>query len=289
MKDENVRIAGVTITYNPKSEIIENILSYLNQIDLLYVIDNSEDELEDNIKSFFSSPKIKLIINHKNLGIATALNQAAKQAATEGFDFLLTMDQDSKVSDNLVECMLKEFKKTDQIGILSPFVVHTRNPRFPPSELLQEITIAMTSGSIIKLSAYNKIGEFLDSLFIDYVDYEYSLRTISKGYKILQLNTVFVYHNLGEIKTIKIFKKKIFPTNHSPTRWYYRTRNRFYVYKLYKDSFHEFIHKDKKNFIRELIKILLFEDKKFYKYYMIIKGYIHFKENKFGKFETLLP
>ncbi|MFA6980679.1 MAG: glycosyltransferase family 2 protein [Ignavibacteriaceae bacterium] len=287
MKDEKVRIAGVTVTFNPKSEIIENALSYLNQVDLLYIIDNSEVDLDDNIKSFFSNPKIRLVINKANLGIAFALNQAAKYATSEGFDFLLTMDQDSKTSNNLVASMIKEFKKNDDIGILSPFVVHPINPRIPPSHLLQEIFVAMTSGSIIKLSVYNEIGGFLNSLFIDYVDYEYSLKTISKGYKIFQLNNTFVYHNLGEINTKRIFSKKFFPTNHSPSRWYYRTRNRFYVYKLYKDSFHEFINKDKKNLIKELIKILLFEDKKFYKYYMILKGYIHFRKNKFGKLDTL--
>ncbi len=286
MKDDNIRIACATITYNPNAKIIENVLSYLNQVDLLYVIDNSEDEFEDSIKSFFSSPKIKIINNHKNLGIATALNQAAKQATLEGFDYLLTMDQDSKVSDNLVDCMLKEFKKTDQIGILSPFVVHNQNPRLPPSELLQEITIAMTSGSIIKLSVYNKIGDFLDSLFIDYIDYEYSLRTISRGYKIFQLNNTFVYHNLGEISTKRFFLKKFFPTNHSPSRWYYRTRNRFYVYQSYKNLFGGFINEDKRTFFKELVKILLFEDKKVYKYYMILKGYIHFRKNKFGKLDN---
>jgi len=287
MKTKMPRVAGVTVFYNPALEVIENILSYIDQIEILYIVDNSEEKLNEKIKAFISFYNIRVINNYKNLGIATALNQASNQAIIDGFDFLLTMDQDSKISENLVDCMLKEFAKDEQIGILSPFVVHNINPRMPTSYLKEEIKIAITSGSIIKLSVFNEVGGFLDKLFIDYVDFEYSLRIVSRGYKIFQLNNIFVYHNLGEIKVKKIFSKKIYPTNHSPVRLYYRTRNRFYIYKLYKDLLPEFVQNDKKIFHRELIKIFLFENKRFKKYFMIITGYFHYKKNKFGKFENL--
>jgi len=279
-----LKTAGVTILYNPNEEVITNILTYLDQIELLYIVDNSETKglITDKLKDY---TKIKFIDNFENIGIAAALNKAANQAIEDNYDILLTMDQDSRVSKNLVEEMIKQFERNDKIGILSPFVIHKNNPLIPPPQELESITFAITSGCTIRLSIYKEIGGFDEKLFIDYVDIDYSLRMLSRGYRIYQLNNTSIYHNLGQIKEEKFFFKKFYPTNHPPMRLYYRTRNRFFVNNLYKGVFPEYVHEDKKNFIKELIKILLFEKEKLSKYYMIILGYIHYKKNKFGKYE----
>lgn len=279
-----LKIAGTTILYNPNEEVITNILTYLDQIELLYIVDNSETVGLIHNK-LIDYPRIKFIDNSGNIGIAAALNKAANQAIKDGFDVLLTMDQDSKISENLIREMIKEIEKDDKIGILSPFIILVNNPKKPVKQGLEPIKVAITSGCIIKLSIYKEIGEFQEKFFIDYVDIDYSLRILSRGYKIFQLNNTSIYHNLGKIKEEKFFYKKIYPTNHPPVRMYYRTRNRFFVNNLYKGVFPEFVHEDKKNFIKELIKILLFEKKKLSKYYMIILGYIHYTKNKFGKYE----
>lgn len=280
------KIAGVTVVYNPEISIIENIHSYLKQVDLLYVINNSEEELNPLIKSFCSTVQIKFIDNSENLGIAYALNLAANLAIKDGYDFLLTMDQDSKVSDNLVDTMLKEFSKDETIGILSPYIIHPLNPKAPTSSDHFEITVAMTSGSILRLSIFKVIGEFIEKFFIDYVDHEYCLRMISRGFRVLQLNSVYIYHSLGKIEPRKILFKKVFPTNHSPVRWYYRTRNRFYVYKKYRSGFPDYVKNEKKIFLKELLKIIFYENKKLKKISMIIKGYMDYKKDIYGKFQN---
>ncbi|MCL5027439.1 MAG: glycosyltransferase [Bacteroidetes bacterium] len=89
------KIAGVTVLYQPSEEVILNILSYLNQIDLLYIIDNSEEiniEIIDRIREY---DRIKILDNYGNVGIAAALNKAARKAIEDDYDFLLTMDQDT--------------------------------------------------------------------------------------------------------------------------------------------------------------------------------------------------
>lgn len=279
-----MRIAGVTILFNPGIEIMQNILSYLDQVERLYIIDNSDEINKNVINNLKSFCQIIEIPNKSNVGIAAALNKAAEKALQDGFDLLLTMDQDSKVSENLVSEMLKEFEYDEKIGVLSPFVIHVENPRKPVNLGLEKITVAMTSGSIIRLSIYEKIGGFLEKLFIDYVDNEFCLRMISYGYKVLQLNSVFVYHKLGETNAKKFIWKKIFPTYHTPIRWYYRTRNRFYVYKKYKAKFPKYIKFDKIVFLKDFTKIFLYEDYKIEKLKMIIRGYFDYRKNKFDKF-----
>jgi rhamnosyltransferase len=279
-----LKIAGVVILYNPKKEINENILSYINQVDFLYVVDNSElpsDQIEHIIKS---NPKsLEVVRNNVNVGIASALNIAAKKAIENGFDLLLTMDQDSRVSENYVSEMLLEFERDECIGILSPYIIHTKNPRMPVLTGLVEVATAMTSGSVIKLSAHVQIGGFLEKLFIDYVDNEYCLRMKKSGYKIFRNNSIYIYHELGEAKARKFIYKKVFPTNHSPRRWYYRTRNRFYVYKEYKNEFPDYIKFDKRVFIKDIVKILLYEKNKIQKFKMILIGYRDFKRDNFGR------
>jgi rhamnosyltransferase len=277
------KIAGVVILYNPEVTVTENINSYLNQIDHLYIVNNSEQLLNQIITDFIVLDKIRFIDNKENMGVAYALNQAANQAIKDGFEFLLTMDQDSRIVGNYFEPMLNELEKDRSIGVISPFIVHSKNPKPTISSDCIDITVAMTSGCILRLSLFKKIGGFSEKLFVDYVDHEYCLRMLSDGYKVKQLNSVSLIHNLGDIKINRFFFKKVFPTNHSPLRLYYRTRNRLFVYKKYKNKFPSYVNYDKKIFFKELIKIILYEKNKFRKIYMIVLGYLNYRSNRYGK------
>ena len=71
------------VLYNPDSVVWDNILSYSNMADILYLIDNSTKPIEwiDQI-NYHSN--IKYISMHGNQGIATALNTGAYQAMYNG-------------------------------------------------------------------------------------------------------------------------------------------------------------------------------------------------------------
>lgn len=281
-----LKIVGVTVLYDPNEEVIDNILTYLYQIEVLYVIDNSENVENEIIQRLKGFNRIKIIENSGNIGIAAALNKSAAHAIIDGYNLLLTMDQDSKVSQNLVTEMVKVLETDDRIGLIAPFVIHRNNPKNPPKQVIENISTAMTSGSILRLSVFNEIGKFEEKLFIDYIDHEYCLRMRSLGYKVVQLNSVSISHDLGRTETKNFFFIKVFPTNHSPVRWYYRTRNRFFVRKKFCNIFNDYIKSDKLVFRKELVKILLFERDKIEKVKMIIRGYVDFKKNNFGKFNS---
>lgn len=276
------KVAGVVVLYNPEQEVLQNVISYAKQVDELYIIDNSEEKnlIKDELRPL---PNIKFLFNECNIGIAAAINKAAIEAINNDNHFLLTMDQDSQISPDLVKKMIHEFEKNKTIGLIAPFVVHLKNPKLSLNHKLETITIAMTSGSILSLDAFKKIGGYQEDLFIDYVDHEYCLRLKLFGFQVLQLNSVYVYHKLGNIDSRFFLFKKVFPTNHSPLRLYYRTRNRFYVRNKYGEFFPEYIKRDKIVFLKEVVKILLFEKNKIKKVKMIIKGYIDYKKDKFGK------
>lgn len=273
-----MKISGVVILYNPSNEVINNIQTYIHQIDKLYVIDNSNFSngyLFDNLKYI---EKIVYLPNYENLGVAKALNIGAKKAIEEGYEFLLTMDQDSSFDEDNLKSFFDKIDKLNNFGIISPYHV-VGNKIIPKDNKIIDVDAVMTSGNILNLSAYKNVGGFLDELFIDYVDYEFCFRLKKNGYRILVDSSIILFHNLGNVKKKKFLFWDFYPTFHSATRMYYRTRNRFYVRKVFKKDF----RKDLISFWKENIKIILFEDDKLEKITMIIRGYLDFKKGIKGK------
>jgi rhamnosyltransferase len=281
--ENQIKVAGVVVLFNPPSNIIQNINSYFYQIDYLWIIDNSPVNNSELFQSLEPS-KFSYLPNFNNIGIGAALNIAAKNAIEQKFDFLLTMDQDSSATPNMIRKMLDIYTSND-IGIIS--ARHNNKFEIHSSDKGQEdITIVMTAGNLVNLHAYKQIGGFNENLFIDYVDHEFCLRLLDKNFRIIKVNNAIINHTVGNTTEIKLGFFKIYPTNHDPIRHFYQTRNRFYLKKLYKNKYPLIIKYDMKLFRNNIIKIILFEKNKINKILMILKGYIHFRKQITGKYPS---
>lgn len=277
-----MKIVGVVVLYNPDESIIKNINSYINDIEKLYLVDNSENKNHDLINKIMSiSDKCIYVDNNGNQGIAHALNVGARLAIENGADWLLTMDQDTSFSENDLIKIQEELLAVDSTNTAIVAPSHYLGDDIKP--FYNEIV--MTSGNLINLHLFGKIGEFDENLFIDSVDTEYCLRIYSMRYKIKRIPSVILNHNLGDIKEYKILGVKFKPTNHNPIRRYYITRNRFYVWDKYNTLYPSFIKWEKMATVKELIKVILFEKDKLKKIQFSLNGYIDYKKNKFGKYE----
>jgi rhamnosyltransferase len=288
---ENIenKIAGVVVLYNPDKECIKNINSYLDQVNFLYLVDNSKIQNTELCNKLILSSKVKYIANEMNLGIAHALNQAVVLAKQDNFSFLLMMDQDSSADSELIRYYADYLSSNDisKLGILSPVVVYLPEIINTDSTSIKEIEVAITSGCLLNLNASQKSGPFDEKLFIDYVDFEYCLRLRKMGFSIIQIGKAKIYHQLGNLEKRDFLFKTIYVTHHLPTRYYYRTRNRLYVDKKYISSFPLFVLKDFFVFLNELLKIIFFEEKKSLKIKLILYGFYDFLLSKYGKFENI--
>lgn len=280
-----VRIAAVVILFNPDKNILDNINSYINQVEKVIIVDNSEFSNEGFLTNA-SFKNFEYIFNNSNIGVAAALNIGAQKAIDQGFDFLLTMDQDSKADDGMVNELLNLIQSSDRIGIVSAehFDKDIQYQPKPENLYNKNVLSTITSGNLLCLNAYKNVGGFLNQLFIDHVDHEYCLRLNKNNYKVIKTNKVLVFHKLGNSSRKKFFRWIFYPSNHSPLRLYYRTRNRLFVDNLYRKSFPEYIKRDRRNFIRELFEIIAFERNVWVKIRMILLGYIDYKKNHFGKY-----
>ena len=286
-----MRYAGVIVLYNPDNEIYDNIQSYIDEVEKLYVVDNTEEKNMKNMK--FKSKKIKYIPLKENKGIAYALNKGAKEAIKEGYDWLLTMDQDSKFENNSLKKMkqfIEELKAKKfirdivdydykKLGLVSPLHRTLKNKKDEIYDLSRPLVV-MTSGNLISLDAYKKINGFKDWLFIDVVDYCLNLR--NHGYEIVQINSAEMTHNLGDLVKHKFLGKTVYTSNHSVTRRYYISRNRHYLYDMYHDKFPLYCNLECACTKKELYKIWLFEKEKIAKTKAIYKGYKDYKKSKKG-------
>lgn len=280
------KVAAVVVLYNPEIGVLGNLNSYIEQVDKLFIVDNSDNNNSTFLEKLQDLSKIEYISNKNNIGIAAALNIGAKKAIEGGFDYLLTMDQDSEASPSLVPTLLEGFSIGSKVALVSPVVYHRKGKNIinKSGKSFEQVITNWTSGSLLDLNIFKETGGFKEELFIDYVDHEFCLRLNKMGFKIYNCNKTYLKHSLGSIEEINLIFRKVYPTNHSAIRLYYRTRNRFYVKKIYKKLFPDFFKQDNKDFWKTAIKIILFEKSRMKKIRFMLKGYNDFRKNIFGKY-----
>jgi rhamnosyltransferase len=285
MMDSNqfINVAGIVVLYNPTSDVLVNVQSYIKQVRKLFIIDNSEKPDNQMIQKIKKIENAEYIGLSENMGIAAALNIGAERAIKGGYEYLLTMDQDSLASPQMVSKLLEVFSLCSMVGISAAFPVNKLYPKLPADSNIHKIDFVITSGSLINLRAYSDVGPFLNELFIDYVDFEYCFRLRRKGYNIYINNGAILSHSVGELKKWQLLGVAYYSSNHSALRLYYRTRNRFFVKKLYYKDFPKFFKQDLLSFSKEIIKIIIAETNKIVKFKMIIKGYRDHRKNILGK------
>jgi rhamnosyltransferase len=282
------RIAAVVVLYHPGDDLLENIASYSSQVDVLFAVDNSEDGTSGVVDGLGSIGNVIYRANGENLGVARALNIGAELAREHGCDYLLTMDQDSRAAPGMVDelfACLGSIPAPD-IGIVAPFL-STKPGQAPPGTVCcEDVPTAMTSGSLLSLSAFRTVGPFMDELFVDFVDIEYCLRLRRRGFRVVRANRAVLAHHVGQVQKFSLFSRNLYLTSHSPLRKYYKTRNRFFVADRYKGIFPAFRRADLLRFWLETLRLLFFEDNKREKLVMMGKGYRDYRRGLLGRFDA---
>lgn len=291
-------VSAVIITYNVENDFKNRINKLKGKVNEIIVVDNgSKAETISMLKEL--EKEITIIYLEKNKGIAYALNTGIKYSIEKGYDWILTLDHDSIVTDNMINNMLKcyegfEEELKEKVAMLVPVHVeekehennHVINNEEVSSKSYTEVLTEITSGALTKASIYKSVGLYDEKLFIDLVDHDYCLSLNKKGFKVIQVNSAILIHNLGESVKKSILGLKMIPTNHSPLRRYYMSRNRHYIWNKYKKDFPGWVLTDKRRFITENLKIVLFEDNKIEKFKYIREGIRDYKNNIFGEFKN---
>jgi len=269
--NDNNTICASIITYNPEiTGLKKNIDAIRDQVKELIVIDNNSDNVFD-IEEICKSYNTILIKNNYNAGIAKALNQAVDWAGQNGYTWVLTLDQDSICSQHIVQ-IYKKFIDLHKIGIITCRIkdINSGSVSKKYNKKACYIDKCITSGSLIKFSAVKEVGGFDESFFIDMVDDDICYSLTEKGYRILRVNYIGLYHEIGKSQMYSLGPIKFEVTNHNSERKYTITRNSIYLLK-----------KHKLNYLltyaivfRRIFTVIFFEHDKWAKIKAILKGII---------------
>ena len=249
-----MNITSVTVWYNPSEKEVVNILTYSKKFKKVYIIDNSNidnSELSSKIKNAEYIPLME------NTGIAYALNRGFEKAISDGYDWIMTMDQDSSWNEDELDKYLlwteDVVSKDSKIASLAPthYLKHTSllgklffqtvgrllaKTTKPETEYVDRV---ICSANIVSVNVWKELGGFNERLFIDEVDFEFCYRLRIKNYLIIINNCITYNHILGNEK-LTLFPKF---NRHSSMRLYYIYRNSMYIMEKYPDFAEKFAYK----------------------------------------------
>lgn len=244
----NEKLAAGVVLFNPDERTLECLKSLKKQIERIYVFDNSTKPLNITLPD-----SVVYLCEGENKGIAYALNRIIEKAKAEGFEWVLTMDQDSILPEGMIDDFSRYLDKPD-IGIICPQVVDKRRIYMEVNKdgNMQYIDMCITSASCTSIKVWEKIGKFDEWLFIDLVDNDFCKRLVESGYKILQLKKWVLDQEFGMIEPKSETKQKFwirvskilhnqnfakfsYKKIVSPMRVYYTCRNIIYVNRKMKN------------------------------------------------------
>ena len=205
--------------------------------------------------------RVEIIANGENRGIGAALNQGLRRASELGFSWALTMDQDSSPLPNLVAAGGRAFEEHPQPQELAAIgaSVADGGDAAPAPAAYRRMTAVITSGTLQSIPIWERLGGFREDYFIDCIDTEFCLRARARGLEIVQATEPALRHRIGVPTRKWVLGRWMIPTNHSPLRRYYVTRNRISLWRKYARSDGRFVAKDIRQTVREWIGIVFAE------------------------------
>ncbi|MEW8505312.1 MAG: glycosyltransferase family 2 protein [Candidatus Thiodiazotropha sp.] len=290
-------VVAVTVTYNVDSRFEIALQSYLDQVAGVIIVDNSSDPksrewLAALVRS--TGDQVTLLQNGQNLGLGKAQNIGIRAALDSGAEWLLMMDDDSRAAPDMVPRLLQTAQRqVANVAILAPRYDEQRvsrearyvtapegdysSPRFvirdfSKGSTLAHLFLAISSGSLIRASLFREIGLIREAFSIDYLDVDFCLRALRRGYRIMAVRDAVLYHQLGAQSEHRLFGRCFWAWNHSASRRYTIYRNRTRIWREYLFTFPGFVVYDVLASLHDLFRIAVFERSKTGKLWAAAKG-----------------
>lgn len=276
-------IAGI-VTFNPDIERLkQNVDSIYIQVSVLVIVDNGSENINEIEKLCHDYKNIVVISLNENKGIACAQNEICKYAEDHGYEWAITLDQDSISPDNLVEEYNKYVDKPN-VGMLCPRIIDVNVGDidvFDDKCPTIAVNDCLASASAINIKAWREVGGFYEPMFIDKVDFDICFSLREHGYFIYRINTLKLLHEVGHSVTRKLLLKTVRVFNHSHIRIYYMIRNSFIMMRR-----HGYEFRWLKGIISQFLTVSLFEQDKKRKLNYWTKGLLDGIRKKEGKLQV---
>jgi len=275
-------ICAVIVTYHPDSDLIRRVEKVISQVGQTVIVDNgSSAPCVEQLKEISDLLGVHLILNSANEGLARAINRGAQWAASQDYRWMLMLDQDTIVAPDMVETLIEvvrrepDLKRLAVVGsnfkdkVTGRLDTHVARP--DDSAGIETVT-AITSGSLVSLSTFRAIGGLRDDFFIDCVDHEYCLRARAHGYRVMITSRPVMEHPIGNFTYHRWLGRTVRTTNHPPSRQYFMSRNLLILAREYARKEPRFIYAYSRGWLRCVVKLCLFEERRLAKIKSIVHG-----------------
>ncbi|QSR88591.1 glycosyltransferase family 2 protein [Methylacidiphilum caldifontis] len=222
------QVGIIIVTYNSEKHL-QSLADSLHQaIDKDYIKKivfsdtGSQDQTLVLIRSLFPDA---VIIKPQKKGYAAGLNAGITYFKNHLPSFLFFLNPDIEIPSQCFNLLLEELIKNDSpsfpIGIIGPRVLAPTAQGWAEENLrkrslwgLPQIkphkgylySVHSTHGAciLLKREVIEKVGYFDEDYFMYWEETDYCTRARKKGYKIVVVNSLFIYHHPKEIRTIQI-------------------------------------------------------------------------------------
>ncbi|MDH3735652.1 MAG: glycosyltransferase family 2 protein [Nitrosopumilus sp.] len=202
-------VSIIIVNYNGK-KFLDDCFDTLQKItysnfEIILIDNNSTDNSIEFIKNRY--PSTIIIKLEKNYGFAYPNNVGAKNAKG---DFLLFLNNDTKVHPDFISEMVDVLKKDSKIAIcqsmlLKPdggidssgdFVDHLGGVYSSKEQIhdIREILSARGASMMIRKEIFNKLKGFDEKFFVSFEDVDLGWRAWIFGYKVVVIPNSIVYH-----------------------------------------------------------------------------------------------
>lgn len=259
----------VVVTYFPDDGFLIRLEKMAKLFCRVIVVDNggtlSESVVQDNVS---------LIILEKNSGLAAGLNRGIRCALLRGAEWIVTLDQDSLLSERFLASCAQAISLRDHIFILGAnYCTPEGRKKFRGGDYgVGRAKTVITSGMLVHKTVFDKVGLMREEFFIDSIDHEFCLRARRSGFYVYFNLEVAMTHSIGDYQSRTLFGTPIYK---SSLRRYTISRNGVVTILEYAGSDPMWALKRFAGLFLEFSVILVCEKNKLERIGLFFKGLMH--------------
>ncbi len=236
------KIYAVLVNWNGVSDTLACVKSLQRAVrrgftlDIVVVDNGSTDNSPETLRKNYSGDnKVHLILSRKNNGFTGGNNKGISYALKREADFVLVINNDTEVHQDLVINLFEAFKDNSSVGITSPKIYFSPgfeyHKKYKTSHIgkiiwyaggildwnnvygqnrgvdevdqgqfnqVEEIDFATGACMMIDSRLLKKIGYFNEKYFAYLEDVEFSWRTKLAGWKIIYVPSACLWHKVSQ-------------------------------------------------------------------------------------------
>lgn len=224
---ETKKIGVVTVTFNSATvldEFMHSTLAQSHRNFVLYVIDNASTDNTLEVLAAYRDPRIVLIDNKDNRGVAEGNNQGIRKALEDGCDEVLLINNDTRYDNTLFARMLAAAERHGADMLVPKMMYHDpenmiwcAGGRFDPLracktvhfgdrevdrgqfDQARRITYAPTCCMLVKAAVFNRLGLMDKNYFVYYDDTDFCMRAQAQGVSLWYDPDGVLYHKVSSL------------------------------------------------------------------------------------------